>query len=48
MTEHEEAQPDEIAEGAPDTPEVGFGEQDEAAQESEWQEDAEEGGPSEA
>jgi hypothetical protein len=45
--EHEEIDPDEVAEGAPIEPDPGFGEQDEAAQEEEWSEDAAEGGASE-
>lgn len=49
MTEHEhdEVDPDEIAEGEEIAPDPGFGEQDEAAQEQEWEEDAAEGGASE-
>jgi len=50
MTEHEpdEVHPEEAAEGAAALDDPGFGEQDEAAQEAEWEQDGEEDGASEA
>jgi len=49
MTEREgqDVHPEEAAEGAAALDDPGFGEQDEAAQEVEWEESAEEGSSAE-